>query len=195
MVIREKQSVATDEMLIRRCSDGDETALNPLYQRYKSSIISYLYRLTHSRVEAEDLTEETFFRVWQKSALFNVNKGSFKTWLFRLATHLAINKLRKRARRESLAPHKTLVDQEVEDLSLSPETMARTSEARRLVRTALSTLSEKDQAVLVLRHLEGLGEEEVARILRIPRGTVKSRTYYAVRNLRGALESLGLYES
>ena len=192
MTIRESKKVFEDEQLVRSCADGDEAALKELYFRYNHAIFNYLYRMLPDRTAAEDLLEETFFRVWRKASLFDERKGSFKTWLFRMASRLAINRLKKRARRERLAAHISLGDQEVEDTSMSPEKEVDTLEVRSLVLRALETLSEKDRAVLVLRHLKGLGEEEVAQALGIPKGTVKSRTYYAVRRLKGALEGMGV---
>lgn len=192
MAIRENMNKLEDPILVRECADGNEEALKNLYFRYNITILNHLYRMVHDRVAAEDLTEETFFRVWRKASLFDERKGSFKTWLFRMASRLAINRLKRRTRRERRAPHVTLPEQEVADRSRSPVEEAHASEARERVQTALSTLNDKDQAVLVLRHLEGMGEQEVAKILGIPKGTVKSRTYYAVRRLKGALEGTGL---
>lgn len=180
-----------DERLVRHCISGDENALRMLYDRYNVSILNYLYRMLPDRTMAEDLTEETFFRVWRKAKLFDASKGSFKTWLFRMASRLAINQLKKRARREKLAAQVPLMEQEVKDESLKPDEAANTSESRSLVQRALATLNEKDKSVLILRHFKGMGEGEVADVLKIPRGTVKSRTYYAVKRLKVALENMG----
>lgn len=192
MAIRENMNKLADPILVRECADGNEEALKILYFRYNITILNHLYRMVHDRVAAEDLTEETFFRVWRKASLFDEAKGSFKTWLFRMASRLAINRLKRRTRRERRAPQVTFPEQEVADRSRSPVEEAHALEARERVQTALSTLNDKDRAVLVLRHLEGMGEQEVAKILGIPKGTVKSRTYYAVRRLKGALEGTGL---
>ncbi len=182
-------------MLVRACADGDEGALEGLYKRYNTVILNYLYRMLRSRADAEDLTEETFFRVWRKASLFDGQKGSFKTWLFRMAGRLAFNRLRKTTRRQGIAAQVPLGDLEVEDSSSSPESMAYTSETCELVMNALGTLNDRDRSVLMLRHIKGMGEEDVSRILDIPRGTVKSRTYYAIRNLKVALERVGYCEA
>jgi RNA polymerase sigma-70 factor (ECF subfamily) len=191
MVIRENSTILKDATLVRGCVKGNEEALSTLYFRYSAIILNHLYRMVHNRIEAEDLTEETFFRVWSKASLYDERKGSFKTWLFRMASRLAINRLRKTSRREKLSAQIPLMDQDVEDNSTSPVASAHASESRKLVHRALSTLKEKDRAIISLRHFEGIGEHEVAEILGIPKGTVKSRTYYAVRRLKSALESLG----
>jgi len=191
MVIWEKIKDLTDERLVRFCANGNEEALKPLYFRYRDIVFRHLYRMTTDRVTAEDLTEETFFRVWRKASLFDPEKGSFKTWLFRMATRLAINKLNKRARREKRASQVALSGFEMENPLYSPEEAACTSEARELVQKALSSLREKDRAVLSLRHLDSMGEHDVARILGIPKGTVKSRTYYAIRRLKDVLVDMG----
>ena len=191
MVIRENSKVLEDPKLVRSCVNGDEAALETLYLRYNTIILNHLYRMVQDRTAAEDLTEETFFRVWRKAALYDEKKGSFKTWLFRMATRLAINRLKKKARRDERAQQLPLSGQEIADGSSSPVRAARESEAKEIVNRALQNLNEKDKAVLLLRHFEGLGEQDVARILGIPRGTVKSRTYYAVKRLKDALEGMG----
>jgi RNA polymerase sigma-70 factor (ECF subfamily) len=191
MVIRENSKVLEDPKLVRSCVNGDEAALETLYIRYNTIILNHLYRMMQDRTAAEDLTEETFFRVWSKAALFDENKGSFKTWLFRMATRLAINRLKKKARRAERAQQLPLSGQEIADGSSAPDRAAGKSEAKEIVNRALQNLNEKDKAVLLLRHFEGLGEQDVARILGIPRGTVKSRTYYAVKRLKDALEGMG----
>lgn len=189
MTIRENNKVIDDERLMRSCATGDESALEILYLRYSQIILNYLYKMIPERTAAEDLTGETFFRVWRKAALFDANKGSFKTWLFRMASRLALNRMKKESRREKLAAQVPLGDRDVADCSQSPVDAARCSENFVRVHKALDCLNEKDRAVLVLRHFQGLGEQEVAQVLRIPRGTVKSRTYYAVRRLKVALET------
>ncbi len=191
MVIRETCETVEDAAWVRACVGGDEEALKSLYFRYNAIILNHLYKMMRDRIAAEDLTEETFFRVWRKASLFDERKGSFKTWLFCMATRLALNRLKKRARRNARAASLRLDGREVDDGSVSPEEAAGASETRDLLRTAMDTLGERDRAVLLLRHFEGLGEGEVARVLGIPKGTVKSRSYYAVKRLKNALEGLG----
>jgi len=108
-----------------------------------------------------------------------------------MATHLAINLLNKKARRNKRAKQVPLPEYEMPDSTQSPEEAAGISEAKQMVRRALLKLNEKDRAVLSLRHIEGICEKEVAAILNIPRGTVKSRTYHAIRRLKTALEGMG----
>ncbi|MHC4943538.1 MAG: RNA polymerase sigma factor [Planctomycetota bacterium] len=192
MTIRENKSVCEDEWLVRFCANGDESALEILYQRYNNAILNFIYRMTSDRTTAEDLTEETFFRVWRKAALFNAKKGTFKTWLFRMASRLTINRLKKQGRRDQLAAQLPMPEQEFEDRSHNPVSAASSAESRRMVHQALRSLNENDRAVLLLRHFKGMGEEEVAQVLKIPKGTVKSRTYYAVRRLKCALEGMGV---
>lgn len=178
-----------DETLVRCCATGDESALEILYQRYSNILLNFLYKMIPERTAAEDLTGETFFRVWNKASLFDERKGSFKTWVFRMASRLALNRLKRETRRERLAAQLPLGDRDVADHSQSPVDAARSAENRAWVHRALNHLNDRDRAVLILRHFQGLGEQEVAEVLDIPRGTVKSRTYYAVRRLKTALET------
>jgi RNA polymerase sigma-70 factor (ECF subfamily) len=190
MSFRENKETIHDESLIRSCVDGDESALEILYARYSRSVFAFLYRMGSDRTAAEDLTEETFYRAWRKAPLFDARKGSFKTWLFRMAARLAINRFKREGRRESIAPRVPLAE-EIPDGGPAPVEAAWILESRGLLRVALAGLKEKDRSILLLRHIQGMSEEEVGRVLRIPKGTVKSRTYYAMRRLKESLEGMG----
>ena len=192
MPIRETELNQEDAQLVRACAGGDAAALSELHRRYNRSVWNLLYRLVADRQMAEDLAEETFFRLWRKAGLFDERKGAFRTWLFRMATRLAFNHLKKQARRRQRGVEVALEGAERVQPGRGPEEAARVEEEKRLVRRAIEILAPRDRAVLFLRHFQGLDETECARVLGIPRGTVKSRTFYALRRLREVLEGMGV---
>lgn len=166
----------TDLML--RIKAGDAAALQELYRLYERPLFTYLYRLSGNRARAEDLLQETFLRVWRSAARY-VPSAKVSTYLFHIAHNLFANDAARR--RESALP------------PADPESPADPGDdldrrdARFAVLKALKTLPEGERACLLLAEYQGLKYGEIAEILGIPEGTVKSRIFNALRRLREAL--------
>jgi RNA polymerase sigma-70 factor (ECF subfamily) len=164
--------MATDEELIAAVAGGDETALAALYRHYERPLHAFLTRYTGGR-DVDDLVQETWLRVVRAAGRFDPARR-FSTWLFQIALNLA----RDWRRRPPLDP-------------VAPEHGARRSapdgiaarEAGIDAQRLLAALPEAQRAVVILRHFHDLGEDEVAAILEIPRGTVKSRLHHAMARL------------
>jgi len=170
-----------------RCARGDPAALSALHDRHAPALLKYLERLLGDAERAEDVCQESFVRIWRKAALFDPQRGSFRAWLYRAATNLAFNQLAPRSVRIRSLPE----DMPVRDERASePAKDASTVENARLLRAAFDRLGPPDRAILLLRHLEERPVVEVALLLGIPEGTVKSRCFYALRKLRLLLEEL-----
>jgi RNA polymerase sigma-70 factor (ECF subfamily) len=182
----------TDENIILACKYGDDQTVRRcveiLAKRYQTAILNYIYKLTRDREAAEDLTQETFVRVFNKSRQFK-SVAKFSTWLYRIATNLALNEIRDRKMRPSLslyspAEHKT---GEGELVSLLPapdiqsETDSQRRELARLIEDTLQSLPEKYRLVLVLCDIEGFSYEEAAHISGMRVGTIGSRLSRARR--------------
>lgn len=175
----------TDDELVHRCTRGDERALELLHSRHAPGLLRFLERLLHDAARAEDVCQEAFLRIWRRAELFDAARGSFTAWLYRAAANLAYNRLALRSSSESeLSALLVLPAADVE----SPSEGAIEGERRRLLHAALAALSPRDRAILTLRHIEERPVAEVAAILEIPEGTVKSRAHYAIHRLRAALE-------
>jgi RNA polymerase sigma factor (sigma-70 family) len=164
--------MATDEELIVAVAAGDETALATLYRRYERPLHAFVFRYTGGR-DVDDLVQETWLRVVRAAGRFDVAKR-FSTWLFAIALNLA----RDWRRRPPAEP----VDR-AEAVRLAASDPRVPIDAGLDARRLLAALPEAQRAVVILRHLHDLGEDEVAAILDIPRGTVKSRLHHAMAKL------------
>ncbi len=172
----------SDHALLEATRTGDGDAFGELVNRYRNQITSYIYRMTNDYDGAVDLAQETFVRVYRAVDRYQTSYA-FSTYIYRIATNLAISELRKRKRRRLVsltgffqakdgaepqefnpADERPLQDRELVD-----------SERRKAVQRAISTLPEKYRAPLILRDVEGRSYEEISRILQTSEGTVKSR--------------------
>jgi RNA polymerase sigma-70 factor, ECF subfamily len=172
----------SDHALLEATRIGDEDAFAELVGRYRNQITSFIYRMTNDYDGAVDLAQETFVRVYRAAERYQTNYA-FSTYIYRIATNLAISELRKRKRRRlvSLTGFFQATDggepQEFNpaDNRPLPDTELVDSERRLAVQRAISTLPEKYRAPLILRDVEGKSYEEISRILQTSEGTVKSR--------------------
>jgi RNA polymerase sigma-70 factor, ECF subfamily len=182
---------ASDHTLLEETLAGDEDAFAELVSRYRNQITSYIYRMTNDYDGAVDLAQETFVRVYRAASRYQTTHA-FSTYIYRIATNLAISELRKRKRRRLVSLTGLLIGSEgeeardfdapdekpLQDISLVD------TERRRVVQKAISTLPEKYRAPLVLRDVEGKSYDEIAQILSTSEGTVKSRINRARNFLR-----------
>ena len=172
----------SDHALLEATRTGDEDAFAELVSRYRNQITSYIYRMTSDYDGAVDLAQETFVRVYKAADRYQTNYA-FSTYIYRIATNLAISELRKRKRRKlvSLTGFFQSKDGSEPQEFNPPDTqpladMAMVDfERRQAVQRAISTLPEKYRAPLILRDVDGRSYEEISRILDTSEGTVKSR--------------------
>ncbi|HEY0379107.1 MAG TPA: sigma-70 family RNA polymerase sigma factor [Pyrinomonadaceae bacterium] len=186
----------TDHALLEATRAGDETAFAQLVGRYRNQITSYIYRMTNDYDGAVDMAQETFVRVYQAAERYQTTYA-FSTYIYRIATNLAISELRKRKRRRLVSL--TGFFQETEgrearefnppDGGPLQDAVLVDTERRAAVARAISTLPEKYRAPLVLRDVEGKSYDEIARILETSEGTVKSRISRARGFLRDKLRA------
>lgn len=171
----------SDDDLMCRFQEGDESGFLRLLERYQDRIMNYIYRMVSDRHLAEDLTQEVFVRIYVNAGRYFPG-SRFAPWLYRIASNLAINELRRRKRwryvtinsSPSENERNVITDLKDED-SIDPEQHVAQLEASEEVSDALGKIPEKYRVPLILRELEGYDYEEIAHILDIPRGTVKSR--------------------
>ena len=180
--------------LVARARGGDTRAFEALVDLYKDRIFSYVSRMLHDPSDAEDIAQETFVRAYQSIGNFR-GASSFQTWLYRIASNLVIDSVRRHKRRDdgsvSLdAP----VDREDGDMARDlrdgrrgPEELAESSAIQEEVRRAVAGVSTKLRPVLVMYDLQGMSYQEIAEALGCPLGTVKSRLFNARMQLRDLL--------
>jgi len=178
----------TDQAVVERVIRGDANAFSVLVDKYQDRIYSVALNYVSNPEDAVDVAQETFLKAYTKIRTFD-SASAFYTWLYRIAINTAIDFLRKRKSRpvESLDDEKFTelgIEPVSRDLAADPEAVAVRSEQARMLRKAISSLSDKLKTVIVLHDVEGLSQEEVAEILKIPVGTVKSRVSRARGELR-----------
>jgi RNA polymerase sigma-70 factor (ECF subfamily) len=183
-----------DQAVIQRVRSGDPEAFSILVERYQDRIYSVVRNYVYNQDDAIDIVQDTFLKAYQKLRTFD-SASAFYTWLYRIAINTSIDALRKRKSRnvESLEDERfkdTGFEPVSNDPAADPERVAVRSEQAAILRRALSSLSHKLRAVAVLHDVEGLSQEEVAAILRIPVGTVKSRVSRARAELRYLLRDV-----
>ena len=171
----------------------DEESLRALYDQHASALFGYLLRqLNGDRQAAEDLVQETLLRAWTHPEALDPDRGSVRAWLFTVARNLVIDGARARQAR----PREVGEERLGEDWAGSvpdpgEDAYEQTLEAMQMVE-ALGTLSEEHRSVLIETYYRGASVAEAAKALGVPPGTVKSRTYYALRALRSAFAERGL---
>jgi len=165
-----------------------------LVQEHKNRIFGYVCRLTNDSPDAEDITQEVFVRAYQSMHAFR-HDAAVDTWLYRIATNLVIDRVRRARRAPETVPVAVDSDDEegVRELPSrsrgdDPLAHAQLSELQRHVQRAVHSLPAKLRAVVVLHDMEGLAYEEVAEAVGIPVGTVKSRLFNARQLLRRKLQ-------
>jgi RNA polymerase sigma-70 factor (ECF subfamily) len=180
-----------DDELIRLCKAHDEDAFASLLERYKSRVFSLAYRMVGHQQEAEDVAQEAFIHAYRAMDTFRLG-DKFSSWIYRITANLAIDHLRKRRHREVSidAPVSPDTDMYIQlpDITQDPERRAVEAEFKAVVEKAISELSPAYKAVVVLRHVNNLAYEEIAEVLRIPLGTVKTRLFRAREILKRKVE-------
>ena len=171
----------SDHSLIEATKNGDEDAFAIIISRYRSPITNYLYRFLNDYEEAVDLAQETFVRVYFAIDRYHTDYA-FSTYIYRIATNLAISEIRKRKRRTILSltglfqsdAEDNTEFQPTDDKALPDKDLIDDEQARVIAR-AIATLPPKYRVPVILRDIEGMTYEEIASILELGLGTTKSR--------------------
>lgn len=183
----------SDEELVRRFKAGDRTAFSELVERYQDKVFTLCLRWIGHRQIAEEVAQDVFLALYRSLAGFR-GESKVSTWIYRVAVNHCKNRRLYRMRRASDrheplegperddAPQRQLADE-----GPGTDVDAHRSEAERLVAEALAQLDEAQRSIIVLRDIQGLGYDEIADILDLPRGTVKSRLHRARAELARVL--------
>lgn len=176
------EDTTSDHALLEATRTGDQDAFAELVSRYRNQITSYIYRMTSDYDGAVDLAQETFVRVYRARDRYQ-RSYAFSTYIYRIATNLAISELRKRKRRKLVSLTGFFQQSDGgEPKELNPpdcrplqDSELVDAERRNAVQRAIGTLPEKYRAPLILRDVDGRSYDEIAKILETSEGTVKSR--------------------
>lgn len=171
-------------VLIRRCKAGDAVAWEELVRGYNRRIYNICYRFTGSPDQAEDLTQEVFVRMFRTLDSYDPDKAAFMTWLTTLTRNLLVDNFRKtkydRAT-DSLESNVAgdedgpTLGEQIQDVTVGPQDRVLGRETKEMVHAALQKLSPDLREAVILRDLQDMDYREIAQVLKVPEGTVKSR--------------------
>ena len=170
------------EDLIRKWQSGDEGAFDELFHQFKWLVFKNALIISGSREEAEDILQEVFVKVWESRNTFDAERGNFISWLYRMTINHSISKYRKK----KVVPL-TLDEDRLDLLDSDKKSLETVSECKLendWIKEIVDQMNEKHRLVLILRYFNYLSNSEIAEILDIPVGTVKSRIYNALVILR-----------
>ena len=180
--------------LVLRCLAGDEKAYRELVELYQGQVFSVVLRMVRRREDAEDLTQETFVRMFRALDRYDPQRP-FAAWLFTIASRLAIDHIRRRkvspislTQREPGSDEE--YDIEVPDPGPTPDEVTSRTEEERRTEELIRSLPPHYRIVVMLRHQRDMAYEEIAEALHLPLGTVKARIHRAREILKGKLERM-----
>jgi RNA polymerase sigma-70 factor, ECF subfamily len=173
-----------DVILIERLKNRDAQAMVLLYDRFKRLVFSITFHCVRDNSIAEDLTQETFWRVWNRIHSFDVAKGSLEPWIATIARNRAVDHLRSSRN----APQYSLDSIEANARFFSTPGSAEQTDRKRLISRALQSLNPSQREVIELTHFQGLTQSEIARFLKRPLGSIKTTIRGALKVLREALQ-------
>ncbi len=187
-----------DRELVLQALQGRERAYREMLSRYERPVFSLVFRMVRDRSLAEDLSQETFVRAFQALESYNPSY-KFSSWIFKIANNLTIDHLRRRTLDTvSLDGGPDAVSQEdqertrltVTDPGESPEAFVENQELGSHIERAIATLRPEYRTAVLLRHVEGYSYEEIAEVMGVPLGTVKTFIHRARNELKGKLEGI-----
>lgn len=184
-----------ERRLVRRLRTRDEEAFNELVRTYQHKVFNVVYRIVGDRAEAEDVAQEVFVSVFKHIGGFR-GDSKLSTWIFRIATNHARNRIKYHSRRKK-REHQNFedtADAKIDDSPLSgridrPDDRALGRELEAIIREGLASLGEIHRTIIVLRDVEHMSYLEIAEVVDLPEGTVKSRLYRARVALKAYVES------
>jgi RNA polymerase sigma-70 factor (ECF subfamily) len=180
----------SDEILVAQVAQGNPAALETLYDRYASIVLGLSLRVIGDQAAAEDVLQETFWRVWQSAATYDSQRGSFTAWLFRIARNLAIDMYRRQSVRPQPMPvmddSESVLDQMTNpeaDVAEQVHAMLRNQR----VRIAVLSLPSSQRQVIEMAYFYGMTRQEIAEVTGEALGTIHTRARLALQKLREEL--------
>lgn len=165
-----------DQKVVERCLQGDDDAWEAIVRTYTRRLYNLSYRYTSRADEAEDLTQEIFIKIYQNLKNYRSEAGSFQNWVLKVARNLIIDHYRKARRFRQSGGSEELEKMHIQDHSSpSPHRTAEQNDACRFLHEGLQSIAPELKEAIILRDLEGMAYQEIAEMLSIPEGTVKSR--------------------
>jgi RNA polymerase sigma-70 factor (ECF subfamily) len=178
--------VDIDQTLVARSRDGDREAFATLVRKYQSKVLTLATRILDNRSEAEDIAQDIFVKVFQSLHEFR-GASRFSTWLYRITVNHCLNCLRRRTRQQQTLVLSEPAEWIQESPASNPYRTLEQKERWTLVQAKLQELSPEHRTIILLRDFEGLSYDEIADVLQLESGTVKSRLHRARMELKALL--------
>ncbi|MBK7445409.1 MAG: sigma-70 family RNA polymerase sigma factor [Ignavibacteria bacterium] len=183
----------TDEQLILQFQNEDKGAYVEIVMRYKDRLVNFLYRFTGNRETAEDISQETFLKLYKNKDKYS-EIAKFSTWLYTIALNEARSNFRKEKKHSAVSINDFYEDNhndyQIRSDDYNPEEDANAETESFYIQKAINSLNEIHREIIVLRDIEELDYEEIAKTLDIPLGTVRSRINRARESLKVSLDSI-----
>jgi RNA polymerase sigma-70 factor (ECF subfamily) len=182
-----------DELLVSRAQSGDTLAFDQLVVRYSPRLYGMIYHMTSNKEDANDLTQDVFAKAYRSLKRFR-GRSSFYTWIYAIGTNMTLNFLKKRNRRAAWSLDNLdsgiQNDEAMVDLAhaANPRHQSDLNELQKKLNEAMQSLSNVHRAVVTMFDIQGIPHAEISKILKVSEGTVRSRLFYAHRQLQGHLE-------
>ncbi len=192
-MFRQPRPPDPDQDLVARAREGDTRAFDALILKYGDKLYNLVYNMTSHKEDTHDLLQEIFARAYQSLGKFR-GHSTFYTWIYQIAVNLTLNFLKKRKRRTGVSLNEldeagrtdsALVDDTHE---ANPERQSNLNELQKKLNEAMRKLSDSHRMVVTLFDIQGVPHAEIARMLKISEGTVRSRLHYAHLQLQSALQ-------
>ena len=185
-----------DHKLLDHIAQVEEGALEALYARYSTSVYSLAMFMLRQQPLAEEVTQDVFLNIWLKAATYKADRGEPKAWIMSIAHHRIVDVIRSRRRTPPISEPRDfdLLELLPSGGASTEEEVERNLDRDRIVK-ALASLPEAQQQVIILAYFEGYSQSEMAKKLRQPLGTVKTRVRLAMQKLRTTLEDYGSEQS
>ncbi len=177
----------TDEMLLLGIADGDRSAMHTLYARHNVRVYRFILRMLRDATQAEDLVSQVFLDVWRTAGQFE-GRSQVSTWLLSIARFKALTALRQR-RFEDIDQAEIM---EIADGAETPEASLDRSKTSTILRTCIDQLSPAHREIIDLVYYHEMSVEEAGRLVGIPQSTVKTRMFYARKQLAMLLKGAGV---
>ena len=183
-----------DEQLMSQIAQGDSEALATLYDRYATAVMGVVYRILHNRELAEEVVQETFWRVWDKANSFHTVRGTFKSWMYSIARRHAIDLLRRHNVRPQAAQNEGEEQQMMREPDPTDDMDEQTWQGiqQQQVKLALASLPPEQSEVIELAYFKGLTRKEIAQTTGNALGTIHTRARLALNKLRTLLQTEGV---
>ncbi|MCX7921299.1 MAG: sigma-70 family RNA polymerase sigma factor [Clostridia bacterium] len=183
-----------EKYLLLKSKNGDIEAFEELIEAYQRKVFNMALRMIGNHDDASELAQEVFIRVYKSIKSFK-EESSFSTWIYRITSNVCLDELRRRKNKKVISLDEDIkaedgdIKRQVEDDKPTPDMVVENKEMRKAVNDAINTLSADHRMVVVMRDIQGLSYDEIAKVLKCPEGTVKSRINRARQELKQILKS------